>query len=181
MNTIANRLRKNYDRIAPWAKRNQVDSFRVYDRDIPEYPFILDLYKDVGVIYDKSNPLIARDKVHFEFFQTAVKNLWPELKHCFLKQRRRQEGQDQYERMDEKEFKITVFEGKAQFYINLTDYLDTGLFLDHRTLRYKVYKTAKGKTLLNLFCYTGAFSVQAALGGARTTSIDMSKTYIEWA
>lgn len=181
MDVIANRLRKNYDRISPWAKRNQVEAFRIYDRDIPEYPFILDLYKDVGVIYDKSNPMIARDKTHFEYFQTAVKNLWPDWQHCFVKQRRRQEGQDQYERLDEKEFKITVFEGKAQFYINLSDYLDTGLFLDHRTLRYKIFKTSKGKKLLNLFCYTGAFSVHAALGGAQTTSIDMSKNYIEWA
>ena len=181
MDAIINRLIKNYDRIAPWAKRNNIEAFRIYDRDIPEYPFILDVYKDIGIIYDKSNPLIARDKVHFEFFQTATQTLWPQWKHCFVKQRRRQEGQDQYERIDQKEFKITVHEGKAQFYINLSDYLDTGLFLDHRTLRYQVSKSSKGKSLLNLFSYTGAFSVQAALGGARTTSIDMSKTYMEWA
>lgn len=181
MDAIANRLKKNYDRIFPWAQRNHVDAFRIYDRDIPEYPFILDLYKNIGVIYDKSNPLIARDKTHFEYFQTAIKTLWPHWRHCFVKHRRRQEGQDQYERMDQKEFKIIVHEGKAQFHVNLSDYLDTGLFLDHRNLRYKVFKTTKGKSLLNLFCYTGAFSVHAALGGARTTSIDMSKNYIEWA
>ncbi len=181
MDAILNRLMKNYDRIFPWAQRNHVEAFRIYDRDIPEYPFILDLYKDIGIIYDKSNPLIARDKVHFEDFQEAVAQLWPDWKHCFIKQRRRQEGQDQYERIDEKEFKITVKEGKALFHVNVSDYLDTGLFLDHRTLRYKVFKTAKNKNLLNLFCYTGAFSVHAALGGAKTTSIDMSKTYIEWA
>lgn len=180
MDAIANRLRKNYDRIFPWAQRNQVEAFRIYDRDIPEYPFILDLYKNIGVIYDKSNPLIARDKIHFEVFQNAVKALWPQWTHCFTKQRRRQEGQDQYERLDEKEFKIIVAEGKAQFYINLSDYLDTGLFLDHRTLRYKIYKTSRGKKVLNLFSYTGAFSVQAALGGAQTTSIDMSKNYMQW-
>ena len=181
MDAIANRLRKNYDRISPWAKRNQVEAFRIYDRDIPEYPFILDLYKDVGIIYDKSNPLIARDKIHFEVFQTAVKTIWPNWQHCFVKQRRRQEGQDQYERLEHKELKAVVSEGKARFHINLSDYLDTGLFLDHRNLRYKVSKTSKGKRLLNLFCYTGAFSVHAALGGARTTNIDMSKNYIEWA
>lgn len=172
---------KNYERIFPWAQRNQVEAFRIYDRDIPEFPFILDLYKDIGIIYDKSNPLIARDKVHFEDFQEAVQKLWPHWRHCFIKQRRRKEGQEQYERIDEKEFKIIVKEGKAQFHVNLSDYLDTGLFLDHRNLRYKVFKTSKSKNLLNLFCYTGAFSVQAALGGAKTTSIDMSKTYIEWA
>lgn len=181
MEAIINRLRKNYDKISAWAKRNQVDAFRIYDRDIPEYPFILDIYKDVGVIYDKSNPIIARDKIHFEDFQKAVKFLWPQWQHCFVKQRRRQEGTDQYERLDEKEFKITINEGKARFRINLSDYLDTGLFLDHRTLRYKIYKMSKGKSVLNLFCYTGAFSVQAALGGAHTTSVDMSKNYIEWA
>ncbi len=181
MDPIANRLRKNYDRISHWAKRNQVEAFRIYDRDIPEYPFILDLYNDVGIIYDKSNPLIARDKVHFEVFQKEVKALWPTWQHCFVKQRRRQEGQDQYERLEDKEIKTVVSEGKALFHINLSDYLDTGLFLDHRNLRYKVFKTSKGKSLLNLFCYTGAFSVHAALGGARTTNIDMSKNYIEWA
>ncbi|MBL7554391.1 MAG: class I SAM-dependent methyltransferase [Bdellovibrionaceae bacterium] len=181
MDAILNRLMKNYERIFPWAQRNHVEAFRIYDRDIPEYPFILDLYKDIGIIYDKSNPLIARDKLHFEDFQEAVQKLWPNWQHCFIKQRRRKEGQEQYERIDEKEFKIVVQEGKAQFHVNLSDYLDTGLFLDHRTLRYKVFKTSKGKQVLNLFCYTGAFSVHAALGGAKTTSIDMSKTYIEWA
>lgn len=180
MDAILNRLMKNYDRIFPWAKRNHVEAFRIYDRDIPEFPFILDLYKDIGIIYDKSNPLIARDKVHFEDFQEAVQTLWPEWKHCFVKERRRKEGQEQYERIDKKEFKITVQEGKALFHVNVSDYLDTGLFLDHRNLRHKVFKTAKGKHVLNLFCYTGAFSVQAALGGAKTTSIDMSNTYIEW-
>lgn len=181
MDAILNRLMKNYERIFPWAQRNHVEAFRIYDRDIPEYPFILDLYKDIGIIYDKSNPLIARDKLHFEDFQEAVQKLWQNWQHCFIKQRRRKEGQEQYERIDEKEFKIVVQEGKAQFHVNLSDYLDTGLFLDHRTLRYKVFKTSKGKQVLNLFCYTGAFSVHAALGGAKTTSIDMSKTYIEWA
>lgn len=181
MIAIKNRLQKNYSRIAPWAKRNNIEAFRIYDRDIPEFPFILDLYKDIGVIYDKSNPLIARDKVHLEDFVNATKQLWPDWQHCFLKQRRRQEGTDQYERLDQKEFKAVVTEGKALFHVNLSDYLDTGLFLDHRSLRYSVFKKSKGKKLLNLFCYTGAFSVQAALGGAQTTSIDMSKTYIEWA
>ncbi|MBL7543126.1 MAG: class I SAM-dependent methyltransferase [Bdellovibrionaceae bacterium] len=181
MDAIVNRLKKNYDRIAHWSQRNHVEAFRIYDRDIPEYPFILDLYKDIGVIYDKSNPFIARDKEHFAKFQTAVKKLWPNWKHTFVKQRRRQEGQDQYERLDQKEFKSVVSEGKALFHVNLSDYVDTGLFLDHRSLRYKVFKTSKLKHVLNLFCYTGSFSVQAALGGGKTTSIDMSKTYIEWA
>lgn len=181
MDVIANRLKKNYDRIAAWAQRNHVEAFRIYDRDIPEYPFILDLYKDIGIIYDKSNPHIARDKVHFEVFQSAVKKLWPNWQHIFVKKRRRQEGQDQYERLDKREFNSIVTEGKARFHVNLSDYLDTGLFLDHRNLRYRVFKTSQSKHVLNLFCYTGAFSIQAALGGAKTTSIDMSKTYIEWA
>ena len=99
MDAILNRLMKNYDRIFPWAQRNHVEAFRIYDRDIPEFPFILDLYKDIDIIYDKSNPLIARDKVHFEDFQEAVAQLWPDWKHCFIKQRRRQEDQDQYERI----------------------------------------------------------------------------------
>lgn len=180
MEVIKNRLKKNFDKISKWAQKNQIEAYRIYDRDIPEYPFILDYYKEHFVIYDKSNPYIERDKEHFLEFQQALKFLWGDKFPVFLKLRKRQEGVDQYEKLDTKKVELVVHEGKAKFLVNLSDYLDTGLFLDHRTLRYQVAKRCSGKKLLNLFCYTGSFSVLAALGGAQTTSVDMSKNYIEW-
>lgn len=181
LDTIKNRLKKNFEKISKWAQKNNIDAFRIYDRDIPEYPFILDFYKSHFVIYDKSNPLIERDKEHFTLFQSVVKLIWGENITLFIKQRRKQEGTEQYEKLDSKKVELVVQEGKAKFLVNLSDYLDTGLFLDHRPLRYQIFKKSKGKKLLNLFCYTGSFSVLAALGGATTTSVDMSKNYIEWA
>jgi 23S rRNA (cytosine1962-C5)-methyltransferase/23S rRNA (guanine2445-N2)-methyltransferase / 23S rRNA (guanine2069-N7)-methyltransferase len=180
LEVIKNRIKKNYDKISKWAQKNQIEAYRIYDRDIPEYPFILDFYKDNLVVYDKSNPYIERDKEHFVEFQQALKALWNEKFPLFIKLRKKQEGTDQYEKLDTKKVELVVNEGKAKFLVNLSDYLDTGLFLDHRPLRYNVSKKCAGKKLLNLFCYTGSFSVLAALGGAETTSVDMSKNYIEW-
>lgn len=180
LETIKNRIKKNYDKISKWAQKFQIEAYRVYDRDIPEYPFILDYYKGHLVIYDKSNPYIERDKAHFVLFLNAIKSIWGENVSYFIKERKKQEGTDQYEKLDVKKVELEIFEGKAKFLVNLSDYLDTGLFLDHRPLRYQIFKRCKGKKLLNLFCYTGSFSVLAALGGAKTFSVDMSKNYMEW-
>ena len=112
----------------------------------------------------------------------AVTNLFkctPE--QIIVKKRERQEGLKQYEKIDEKKHSLVVRESQALIEVNLLDYLDTGLFLDHRPMRQKVYKTVQNKNFLNLFCYTGSVSVFAALGGARTTSVDMSQTYLSWA
>jgi 23S rRNA (cytosine1962-C5)-methyltransferase/23S rRNA (guanine2445-N2)-methyltransferase / 23S rRNA (guanine2069-N7)-methyltransferase len=98
-----------------------------------------------------------------------------------IKKRERQEGLKQYEKLDQKDQTFTVKESQATFKVNLYDYLDTGLFLDHRPMRQKIYKTVSGKKFLNLFCYTGSVSVFAALAGAKTTSVDMSQTYLGWA
>lgn len=182
MSVIQNRLEKNSRRLTPWASRLPTEAWRLYDRDIPEYPFIVDLYLDYAVVWDRSDEVIDKDKNHLPELLTAlqaVRGLSPEK--IIVKKRARQEGTSQYERIDEKDSFLTVTEGKAKLRVNLWDYLDTGLFLDHRPMRYKVQKLARGKKVLNLFCYTGSVSVFAALGGGQVTSVDMSATYLDWA
>lgn len=181
MDMIKNRLEKNLKKLKPWSDRNQIEAFRLYDRDIPEYPYIVDIYKDHYLIYDKSD-LRDKDKNHLPHVLEALKAIFKcDDSRIVLKKRERQEGLKQYEKLGEKEETFSVRESQALFKINLYDYLDTGLFLDHRPMRQKVFKTAQGKKFLNLFCYTGSVSVFAALAGAQTTSVDMSQTYLRWA
>lgn len=182
MDMIKNRLEKNYKKLKSWSERHQIEAFRLYDRDIPEYPFIVDVYKDRYVIYDKSEFFKDKDKNHLPHVVEALKALFKCTdEKIVIKKRERQEGLKQYEKLDAKEETFVVRESQALFKINLYDYLDTGLFLDHRPMRQKVFKTAGDKKFLNLFCYTGSVSVFAALAGARTTSVDMSQTYLRWA
>ncbi|KYG68670.1 hypothetical protein AZI87_05395 [Bdellovibrio bacteriovorus] len=182
MDMIKNRLEKNYKKLKSWADRNKIEAFRLYDRDIPEYPFIVDIYKDFYVIYDKSDAVRDKDKNHLPHVTEALKALFKsDDEHMVIKKRERQEGLKQYEKLSEKSQTFMVQESQAVLKVNLYDYLDTGLFLDHRPMRQKVFKTAKDKKFLNLFCYTGSVSVFAALAGARTTSVDMSQTYLRWA
>jgi len=179
---IRNRLEKNLKKLRPWADRQKIEAYRLYDRDIPEYPFIVDIYKDYFLIYDKSNAVLDRDKNHLPHVIDALKAIFKcSDENIVIKRRERQEGLNQYEKLSEKNQTSTVRESQALFKINLYDYLDTGLFLDHRPIRQKIFKSAHGKKFLNLFCYTGSVSVFAALGGARTTSVDMSQTYSRWA
>lgn len=179
---IKNRLEKNFKKLKSWSERHQIEAFRLYDRDIPEYPFIVDVYKDHYVVYDKSDFIKDKDKNHLPHVIEALKALFKTSEDCIvIKKRERQEGLKQYEKLDSKEQTFSVRESQALLKVNLYDYLDTGLFLDHRPMRQKVFKTAKDKTFLNLFCYTGSVSVFAALAGARTTSVDMSQTYLRWA
>lgn len=178
---IKNRLDKNSKKLKSWSQRHQIEAFRLYDRDIPEYPFIVDIYKDHFLIYDKSE-FIDKDKNHLPHVMDALKALFKcSDEQIVLKKRERQEGLKQYEKLDGKNLTFTVRESQALFKVNLYDYLDSGLFLDHRPMRQKVFKNAAGKKFLNLFCYTGSVSVFAALAGARTTSVDMSQTYLRWA
>ncbi|MGZ3771209.1 MAG: class I SAM-dependent methyltransferase [Bdellovibrio sp.] len=179
---IKNRLEKNLKKLKPWTQRHQIEAFRLYDRDIPEFPFIVDIYKDHYVVYDKSDPIKDKDKNHFELLMEAITNLFncDETK-IVVKKRERQEGLKQYEKLNDQKKTFAVRESQALLKVNLYDYLDTGLFLDHRPMRQKIFKIAQGKKFLNLFCYTGSVSVFAALGGARTTSVDMSQTYLRWA
>lgn len=179
---IKNRLEKNFRKLKPWAQRHQIEAFRLYDRDIPEYPFIVDVYNDHYLIYDKSDPIKDKDKNHLPHVAEALKKIFKcDDSKIVIKKRERQEGLKQYEKLSDQKETLIVRESQALLKVNLHDYLDTGLFLDHRPMRQKIFKSATDKKFLNLFCYTGSVSVFAALGGARTTSVDMSQTYLRWA
>lgn len=182
MDMIKNRLEKNFKKLKSWSDRNGIEAYRLYDRDIPEYPYIVDVYKDHYLVYDKSDFIKDKDKNHLPHVTEALKVLFKCTEdQIVIKKRERQEGLKQYEKMDAKNETFIVKESQASFKVNLYDYLDTGIFLDHRPIRQKIFKMADGKKFLNLFCYTGSVSVFAALGGARTTSVDMSQTYLRWA
>jgi len=183
MDMIKNRLDKNFRKLKAWAGRNHIEAFRLYDRDIPEYPYIVDIYKDHFVVYDKTDSVVDAGKNFLPHVTEALKVLFKTGDDkIVIKRRARQEGLQQYEKLDRREDTFTVRESQAQLRVNLYDYLDTGLFLDHRPMRQVIFKTCKNKDFLNLFCYTGVVSVFAALGGARTTtSVDMSQTYLSWA
>lgn len=184
LKTIQNRLEKNYKHRAKWAKREGFEAFRLYNKDIPEFPFIIDVYKDNAIIYEKRDEEIDAEKFdHFNFIISAVKYVLniPEEK-VIIKSRKRQVGDTQYTKIEERNELIVIKEYNAELLVNLHDYLDTGLFLDHRPLRQIISKSAAGKKVLNLFSYTGAISVAAAIGGAsKVTSVDMSSTYQNWA
>lgn len=183
MSTIQNRLEKNYRKLKPWSDRNRFEAFRLYDRDIPEYPYIIDIYKDHILVYDKSDSYKDAGKNHLPPTIEAIKAIFkPDDEKLILKKRVRQEGEEQYEKLDQKNREFVVQENQFKFYVNLWDYLDTGLFLDHRSTRYKIFKASSNeKRVLNLFAYTGSISVAAAMGGASVTTIDMSNTYLDWA
>ncbi len=186
---FANRLQKNIKKLAKWLKRQQIHCYRIYDADLPEYAIAIDVYQGektwINVQEYQAPKTIALEKANSRLSAALV-----EIGKCFaipneqifLKIRSKQRGIDQYEKIADKgQFHIVAEQG-ARFYVNFADYLDTGLFLDHRPIRYKIQQLAQAKHFLNLFAYTGAASVHAALGGARsTTSVDMSKTYLEWA
>ncbi len=184
LKTIQNRIEKNYKHRAKWARREGFEAFRIYNKDIPEFPFIVDVYKDNAIIFEKRDEEIDAEKFdHFNFIISAVKNVLniPEEK-VIIKSRKRQVGDTQYTKLEDRNELIVVKEYNAEFLVNLHDYLDTGLFLDHRPLRQIIAKSSEGKKVLNLFSYTGSISVAAAVGGAsKVTSVDMSSTYQNWA
>ena len=178
---IENRIQKNFSKLKVWSEKYQIEAYRLYDRDIPEFPFIVDRYKDFFVVHDKSERIDA-EKNHLPLLTSALKSIFNvDDSKIVFKQRRQQKGLDQYQKLGTENKKIVIKENGIPLYVNLWDYLDTGVFLDHRPLRYQFSKKQAGKKFLNLFCYTGTVSVMAALGGATTYSIDMSKTYLEWA
>lgn len=185
MSEIKNRIKKNVANLEAWAKKFKIDAYRIYERDIPDYPFIVDRYNDKFIVYDRSIDSIdsREDKQeHFPELLAALREIFGvDDSKIIVKRRSRQKGEAQYEKIDESNHTETVREGEALFKVNLYDYLDTGLFLDHRLMRDKIRKQSSDKDVLNLFCYTGSVSVFAALGGARVTSVDMSATYSRWA
>lgn len=184
---FANRLKKVDRLISKQAKREGISCFRMYDRDLPEFPLIIDRYKDHVLITEyRSNHRLSEEEYEAwldSSIQTIKEQLQVSDELLHIKERKRKEGRtDQYQRLDAQRAFITVQEGGLQFLVNLNDYLDTGLFLDHRITRDKVRKESKGKRVLNLFAYTGSFSVYAASGGAQEViTVDLSNTYLQWA
>lgn len=190
---LHNRLKKNAKHMTRWAKNNSVSCYRVYDADLPEFSFALDRYQSEvsesqcwfhlqeyqapkTIDEDKAEQRIemAR-KVVMQVFSLAESQL-------YCKTRKRQRGAQQYQKQDNQQEYFQVREGQASLLINLSDYLDSGLFLDHRITRQRIHDMSRGKSLLNLFCYTGSIGVQAGLGGASSvTNVDMSPAYLKWA
>ncbi|MEP5566985.1 MAG: bifunctional 23S rRNA (guanine(2069)-N(7))-methyltransferase RlmK/23S rRNA (guanine(2445)-N(2))-methyltransferase RlmL [Halioglobus sp.] len=182
---FANRIRKNRKRLSSWKKRENVHCYRLYDADMPEYAVAVDLYGEAVHVAEYQAPKgvdpDAADRRMNEVRAALPEALNVAAQDISYKQRRRQRGVAQYEKQASRGEYISVMEGQAKLLVNLWDYLDTGLFLDHRPLRLRIASEANGKDFLNLFCYTGSATVHAALGGARsTTSVDMSNTYIGW-
>ena len=183
---FANRLRKNLKKFEKWARQEGIEFYRLYDADLPEYNVAIDRYADWVVVQEYAPPKTvdahkARQRL-FDIIAATIAVLDMAPNKLVLKTRERQKGKNQYQKMAEKGDFIEVQEYNARLWVNLTDYLDTGLFLDHRIARRMLGQMSKGKDFLNLCSYTGSASVHAGLGGARsTTTVDMSRTYLEWA
>ena len=183
---FANRLQKNIKKIEKWAKQQGLDAYRLYDADLPEYNVAVDRYGDHIVVQEYAAPKnIDENKARQRLLDAVTATLQVtgiETNKLILKVRQKQKGTNQYEKLANKGEYFYVNEYGAQLWVNLTDYLDTGLFLDHRLTRKILGEMAKGKDFLNLFAYTGSATVHAALGGAKsTTTVDMSNTYLNWA
>ncbi len=181
-----NRITKNMRTIGKWAAREGITCYRLYDADLPEYAVAIDRYGEWVHVQEYAAPSSV-DASKAEARLNDVIAVLPESlgiagERIILKVRRRQKGKSQYEKQDGRGKYMEVAEGSCRFLVNLTDYLDTGLFLDHRLTRAMIGSMAGGKRFLNLFCYTGAATVYAAMGGVRSTvSVDLSATYLEWA
>lgn len=182
----ANRLRKNIKKLEKWARQEGIACYRLYDADLPEYNVAVDRYGEWVVVQEYAPPKTidaakARQRL-FDVIGATLSVLELPANRLVLKTRERQKGKNQYQKLGEKGDFFEVQEYNARLLVNLTDYLDTGLFLDHRIARHMLGKMSKDKDFLNLFSYTGSASVHAGLGGARsTTTVDMSRTYLEWA
>jgi 23S rRNA (guanine2445-N2)-methyltransferase / 23S rRNA (guanine2069-N7)-methyltransferase len=180
-----NRLKKKLKHTQRWAKREAMSCYRIYDADLPDFAMAIDVYGEhIHIQEYQAGKEVDPEKAELrimEAFHGVHKIMNIPLENIHLKVRKKQKGDQQYHKISDRMQYHVVTEGQAEFYVNFEDYLDTGLFLDHRLMREKVALASAGKTLLNLFAYTCTASVQAALYGANSvTSIDMSKTYIEW-
>ncbi|MGT4620795.1 bifunctional 23S rRNA (guanine(2069)-N(7))-methyltransferase RlmK/23S rRNA (guanine(2445)-N(2))-methyltransferase RlmL [Edwardsiella ictaluri] len=182
----ANRLRKNLKKFDKWARQEGLTCYRVYDADLPEYNVAVDRYGEKIVVQEYAPPKSvdaqkARQRL-FDVVSVTQSVMGVSGNNLILKTRERQKGKSQYEKLAQKGEFMEVQEYGARFWVNLTDYLDSGLFIDHRIARRMLGEMSRGKDFLNLFAYTGSASVYAGLGGARsTTTVDMSRTYLEWA
>lgn len=183
---LGNRLRKNLKQIGQWARKNNIECYRLYDADMPEFALAIDFYGDQVHVQEYAAPKTVDARSARERLGEALAvipealGIAPDAMVC--KQRQRQSGTAQYEKQSASGEFFTVHEAGCALQVNLKDYLDTGLFLDHRPVRQWIQANAAGKRVLNLFCYTGAATVHAGVGGAKETlSVDMSRTYLNWA
>ena len=183
---FANRLAKNQKRLKKWLKQSGETCYRIYDADMPEYALAVDRYGDRVHVQEYAapssiNPVQAQKRL-FDALEVLPEALGVDPSKIYVKRRERQTGAAQYQKREASGERFEVQEGSARLWVNLRDYLDTGLFLDHRPVRRMLGEMASGKRFLNLFCYTATATVQAALGGASdSVSVDMSNTYLEWA
>jgi 23S rRNA (cytosine1962-C5)-methyltransferase len=188
---IKNRLSKNFKKLSPHMERESIGAWRLYDRDIPEYPYIVDCFQDAktgrqfAMVWSKTDSDIDADEKkqghESELISAIVDVLGITTSELIFKSRERQDSKSQYERRSEIALNTIISEGKLKFKINLTEYLDTGLFLDHRPLRKWIQKEINsGERFLNLFAYTCSMSVSVASAGGHCTSVDLSQKYLDW-
>lgn len=186
---FANRLEKNFKKLDKWARRQAIFAYRVYDADIPEYALAVDIYKGdaicVNVQEYQPPATVDPDKAQQRLAAALAeipRVLGVEPENIYLKVRRKQKDKQQYEKAGDSQLCHVISEGACRFWVNFSDYLDTGLFLDHRPLRSMIHRLADGKRFLNLFAYTATATVHAAVGGAvSSVTVDKSKTYLDWA
>jgi 23S rRNA (cytosine1962-C5)-methyltransferase len=183
---FANRLGKNIQHLRKWAKRQGLEAWRMYDRDVPQYPFAIDIYGEHIHLQEYDTGWLMHKKEHAswlaEVMEAIVFVTGLPMENIHVKRRARQKGKDQYEKSGKNGDDFVVYEYGRAFWVNLDKYLDTGLFLDHRPTRLKISEIVSGKRFLNLFAYTGSFSVYAASGGAvYSETVDLSNTYLDWA
>ena len=183
---FVNRIKKNLKQLKKWAKKEGVDSYRIYDADLPDYKVAIDKYLDYVVIQEYTAPMDIPESVTKRRLTDVLITLPGAIDidpdNIILKTREKQKGTNQYEKIQTNKLELITTEYGAKFKLNLKEYLDTGLFLDHRLTRKLVGAKSKGKDVLNLFAYTGSASVHAALGGAKSVkTVDMSNTYTNWA
>ncbi|MCO6526014.1 MULTISPECIES: class I SAM-dependent methyltransferase [Snodgrassella] len=183
---FVNRLGKNIKHLRKWAQRQGLEAWRMYDRDIPQYPFAIDIYADHVHLQEYDTGWLMRQSEYEDWLTEVIDAVvfvtGLPREHIHLKRRQRQKGKEQYEKTGADGTDFVIYEYGRAFWVNLDKYLDTGLFLDHRHTRQKVGSMAAGKRFLNLFAYTGSFSVYAATGGALSSeTVDLSNTYLQWA
>ena len=183
---FANRLGKNAKHYLKWARRHNIEAWRLYDRDIPQFPFAIDVYGGQIHLQEYDTGWLMQPEEYETWLSEVLEavafitGFAPADIH--LKRRERQKGTQQYEKTGKAGADFIVHEHGRRFWVNLEKYLDTGLFLDHRNTRKRVGAMAAGKRFLNLFAYTGSFSVYAATGGAAASeTVDLSNTYLDWA
>lgn len=186
---LANRLARMQKHLRKWSRRRGISCYRIYEKDISDQPLIVDWYDGDAVVWaferTRNDTVEAEAEWLDGVVEAVAEGLQLTQEHILLKRRGRQEDRQhggQYQRFDRRGVIKTVLEDNLKFEVNLSDFVDVGLFLDHRPLRARVRSEAAGKDVLNLFCYTGSFTCHAAAGGARsTTSVDLSNTYLDWA